>query len=643
MKKIIILAFIIFFPRISFPQQRIIDSLQAILNSSKVSNISTQELYKIQKEYINLSTNDPAKQVGLLAKASLSYLAKRPKVSMLLSNDAEIIAEKNQNDSLRAVAYVSKSAVYSVTDDVELIMKYALKALVISEKTLLHPDIMASVYRKLGRVYRDQNNSNGSIEAYKKAFSYSEKSNNLMDMSGTAGNIGQIYGKLKQYQKALIYQKQALEIAKKIGFVDNIVRGHIYVIHIYDDMNKISEAFATLKEMEFYLKNNQVSPIIKGLAYTTIADLDLRFGNNNRVLATRYLDSMQILLKTTQPGTENLVKYYLSRSLLEFSRQNYDSASTALTKYHEYKSVMDNQILEGHSQELSAKYETGKKDALIKNLNAESELRKKEKELSDIQKKGIIILAVLLGLLAMLFYNRFRLKKKASEILTAKNAEIEKQKELIQTSLGEKETLLREIHHRVKNNLQIISSLLNIQSENINDPTVLSSIKEGQSRVQAMSLIHQNLYQSEHLSNVDIENYLKELVVYLSEMFAKDGKKIEIEVKAENIEFDIDTAIPLGLIVNELVSNAYKYAFEKQAEGKISVGIKSLNEIDYELHVDDDGKGLPDDFDPSKSKSLGLKLVKILSKQLRGKFSSSSSKGASFIVLFKDLRAYNAH
>jgi len=155
-----------------------------------------------------------------------------------------------------------------------------------------------------------------------------------------------------------------------------------------------------------------------------------------------------------------------------------------------------------------------------------------------------------------------------------------------------------------------------------------------------MSLIHQNLYQSEHINDVDIEKYLKELVHYLSDIFYGGNKNIEVVVDARNIKFDIDTAIPLGLIVNELVSNAYKYAFDKRDRGKIEVGIKALNEIDFELHVDDDGAGLPDDFDPKKSKSLGLKLVKILSKQLRGKFSSRSNNGANFTVFFKDIRAY---
>jgi len=123
-------------------------------------------------------------------------------------------------------------------------------------------------------------------------------------------------------------------------------------------------------------------------------------------------------------------------------------------------------------------------------------------------------------------------------------------------------------------------------------------------------------------------------------MFAGQSKNIEIEVDAHEIEFDIDTAIPLGLIVNELVSNAYKYAFDNQQQGKVQIKVKALNKTDYELNVKDNGKGLPDNFDPAKSKSLGLKLVKILSKQLRGKFKSSSSNGAIFVVTFKHLRTF---
>jgi two-component sensor histidine kinase len=188
--------------------------------------------------------------------------------------------------------------------------------------------------------------------------------------------------------------------------------------------------------------------------------------------------------------------------------------------------------------------------------------------------------------------------------------------------------------------LQIISSLVNIQSEHIQDEQVLSSIQEGQSRMEAMSLIHQNLYQSEHLNNVDITNYLQQLVAYLSNVFSDESKDIQVKVETADVHFDIDTAIPLGLIVNELVSNAYKYAFDKNGTGLISINIQAVDEIDYILKVEDNGKGLPVGFDPEKSITLGLKLVKILSRQLRGGFSSKSGNGTEFLVTFKDLRAY---
>ncbi|RZK06984.1 MAG: hypothetical protein EOO46_14970 [Flavobacterium sp.] len=266
-------------------------------------------------------------------------------------------------------------------------------------------------------------------------------------------------------------------------------------------------------------------------------------------------------------------------------------------------------------------------------------MAKKETDKQRNIKYVVMIVLFCVALLTIGIFFNLKKNQKQKGIIAEQKKTVEKQNGVIQQSLTEKETLLREIHHRVKNNLQIISSLLNIQSQHIVDENVLSSIQEGQSRVQAMSLIHQNLYQSEHLSNVDIENYLRELVVYLSEMFVGDDKAIQVEVEASQIQFDIDTAIPLGLIVNELVSNAYKYAFQKRNSGRIKIKIKALSDVEYELDVNDDGTGLPADFDPKKSKSLGLKLVSILSRQLRGTMSFNSDSGTSFVVKFKDVKA----
>jgi two-component sensor histidine kinase len=241
----------------------------------------------------------------------------------------------------------------------------------------------------------------------------------------------------------------------------------------------------------------------------------------------------------------------------------------------------------------------------------------------------------LLSLLTIGIYRNLKNHQKQRQI-------IQKQKELIEASLVEKETLLREIHHRVKNNLQIITSLLNMQTQEINDPAVLASIQEGQSRVQAMSLIHQNLYQSEEINKVHVENYLKELVIICLKCLRAIPKISKFTLKP-CARFDFDTAIPLGLIVNELVSNAFKYGFESKSKGSIHISIRALNDIDYELKVTDDGKGLPAGFDVGSPKTLGLRLVSILSKQLRGGFSAATAdKRTVFTVLFKDIKAYNA-
>ncbi|WP_341226609.1 histidine kinase dimerization/phosphoacceptor domain -containing protein [uncultured Arcticibacterium sp.] len=429
-----------------------------------------------------------------------------------------------------------------------------------------------------------------------------------------------------KYQKAILLLESLKNDNNTLQkLYNNISQVYIEHLHDYDQAKEVLDKAVNI---------NQESNSQNNLSYN-YANL------SNLYLAKKdYKKAKDYALKMLQIGNDlkrphRVLNAYGHLSTINKEAMNYDSAL-----YYQEKKMQLNDSLTNLSKteqiaDFQTKYETVKKDAEIEGLNRKADLAR-------FRTWVFIGGLVLLSFLALLLYNRYLLKKKTSEELSIKNAEIENKNSVIQAALTEKETLLREIHHRVKNNLQIISSLLNIQSSNIDDPSVLSSIQEGQSRVQAMSLIHQNLYQSEHINDVDIENYLKELVNYLSDMFTGSNKKIEIEVSASDIQFDIDTAIPLGLIVNELVSNAYKYAFDKRDSGKIKVGIKALNKVDYELNVNDDGEGLPKDFDPAKSKSLGLKLVKILSKQLRGKFSSGSDNGANFTVFFKDIRAYQA-
>lgn len=204
--------------------------------------------------------------------------------------------------------------------------------------------------------------------------------------------------------------------------------------------------------------------------------------------------------------------------------------------------------------------------------------------------------------------------------------------EKIRASLQEKEILLKEIHHRVKNNLQIISSLLNLQSNAIDDPDMVAQFRDSQNRIQAMSLIHERLYRSEDLARVDFKIYLGDLTESLIRTYRRRGQNVKLCLDIDVVSLDIDTAIPCGLIVNELVSNALKHAFKNRSEGCIGVELRS--EDQYRLVVWDDGIGFPVTFDYKMTSSLGLQLVNSLVHQLNGTINLSQETGTRFEVIF---------
>ena len=169
-----------------------------------------------------------------------------------------------------------------------------------------------------------------------------------------------------------------------------------------------------------------------------------------------------------------------------------------------------------------------------------------------------------------------------------------------------------------------------------NNEETASAFKEGQSRVKAMALIHQKLYQNDDFSSLDYADYAKQLILELSFVYP-DAKKVTTAVHSENkLAFDIDTAIPLGLILNELISNAFKYAFADAEKGELNIIFKILEEGTYQMIVQDNGAGLPKDFNFEKAKSLGLRLVRRLTKQLYGKVLYQQENGAKFSINFKD-------
>lgn len=203
-------------------------------------------------------------------------------------------------------------------------------------------------------------------------------------------------------------------------------------------------------------------------------------------------------------------------------------------------------------------------------------------------------------------------------------------------SLHEKEILLKEIHHRVKNNMQVVSSLLSLQSATISDAKALESFRESEHRVKSMALLHEKLYQSENLSSIDFADYLGSLLDYLFSSFGSNATHIRRTIDVQNVSLGLDTAIPCGLIINELASNALKYAYTGRDHGELNLKMALEEDGQYHLRIRDDGVGLPENLDWRKADSLGLQLVNMLTGQLRGTVEHQNNIGTEFHIAFQD-------
>lgn len=217
--------------------------------------------------------------------------------------------------------------------------------------------------------------------------------------------------------------------------------------------------------------------------------------------------------------------------------------------------------------------------------------------------------------------------------------ERKKLEETIAASLSDKEVLLKEIHHRVKNNLQVISSLLSLQTRSIVDTHTLNILNENAGRVRAMALIHEELYNAENLTNINFGKYISNLTTHLSRAYGIDSNRIQLLIDADDNTLNIDEMATCGLIVNELVSNCFKHAFPDNRKGTISISLKKTNEHEFILSVKDDGVGLPEVLELRSIESLGLQLVRFLARKLDGDIQISNHKGMTFTIAFTQISA----
>ena len=234
-----------------------------------------------------------------------------------------------------------------------------------------------------------------------------------------------------------------------------------------------------------------------------------------------------------------------------------------------------------------------------------------------------------------------RLLRVASEMI-ARYLDRKKAEDQLRVSFKEKEILLRELYHRTKNNMQIISSLLNLQSMALDDKQMLHVIQEIQNRIKSLSLVHEKLFEAKDLSNISLKDYIQDLAQVLLASYQGSNKRISITVNVENVFMSLGSITNCGLIINELVSNSLKYAFPDEVTGNIHIVLRSTDKGEIELCIRDNGIGLPEGFDFENPKTLGLKLVRgIAEDQLRGKIELKGEKRSDFLITFKETTGHS--
>ena len=319
---------------------------------------------------------------------------------------------------------------------------------------------------------------------------------------------------------------------------------------------------------------------------------------------------------------------------------NWPSATKNLLKHKQLSDSIFNETKNWQIQELQIQFETAKRQKDIELLNSQNQLQRiRVDEIS--RTKNIILAAVVLLLIIIgLLLNRYFIKQRSNQKLEASKKELDQKNIFLETLnadqdklLKEKEWLIKEVHHRVKNNLQMVTSLLYSQSLYLQDDAAVVAVKDSLRRMQTMSLIHQKLYQDDNISRVSMPEYINELVHYLHDSFDTDNR-ITFKETIEVLNLDVSQAIPLGLILTESIVNAIKYAFLNGQKGTVNIDLQHEGLNQLVLKISDNGIGLPVEVDTMQHNSLGLDLMRGLAKQLKGSFTIESNNGVHIMVRF---------
>jgi two-component sensor histidine kinase len=463
---------------------------------------------------------------------------------------------------------------------------------------------LAACYNTIGNVYSKIGEPYAALDFHYKALAVRQKLNLQAVLGSSYNNIGNVYLILNQYDSAIGNFQKSLEIKRGL----NDKRGEGTSLNNYGDaMLKVGK----LEHAENFYRQalairlsteDNVGQVISrnNLAHVYLLKGDLRAAQRELKASEALAVEMGLL--------QHLKDNYVSQVMLYKHKGNYTRALDYSQQLLLIKDSLLNQEKAQILTEMQTRYESMKKEDRIALLEKEGLLHAVELERRQIWIKSLVLAMVLTFIIGILIYYNLRTVKRNKVHI---------------------ELLLKELHHRVKNNLQILSSLLSLQSQQLTDDTAIKAVKSSESRINAMALIHRKLYKVDQNRTVNIKEYITELIEYLVYSYGYHEKNLKLDLKINEISIDVDKAIPLGLILNELISNAFKHAYENQPNPRLMINLAHPGQHELNIQITDNGGGIPVE-DEKKRKTFGMKIVSTLIKELKGSVNVKSENGTTY-------------
>lgn len=508
----------------------------------------------------------------------------------------------------KAMLYTQMGYVYERRGELDKAADYAMKTLAIGD-SISYINAQAIAYSDLSNLFWKKSKFKEGLEFGLKSIKlYEEQGVQNLDYDFTLYVVGNNFLELKNYNKALEYYERSKIMGEQYGFYNNLSDVYISLIDLYTYLGNFEAAkqagdnaikYAELLENNFMIMRSWLS----------IGKL--------QVESKAFVDAIESLERSLEVATSSFGdEYYLSQaydalSIAYYNVGNFEEAYANLLEAEKLKELLFTAESDQRISQIQTEFEVALKEDTIQIQEAKIEQQR-------IRQQLVWVISGFLLLLLVVLFVTYRKDKIKNTLLEKKNKE--------------KEFLLKEIHHRVKNNLEVVSSLLSLQSAQLEDENAINAMEESQNRVLSMSMIHQRLYQGKDISVIEMKDYFIPLANHVITSFGVQNR-VKFICQMEKIELDVDTAIPLGLIVNELFTNSLKYAFPNHKEGEIKLEFYKTKKDSYCLKVADNGIGAKQEIKKEGS-GFGSQLIELLTQQLQGNKKVSIQDGTTVEIEF---------